>query len=86
MPMTQPGLLSTMGGVARTVAATLIAGVWRSRTISEVEGQIKRLSLRDQSGVVGGVLGLMLLLSLFAAQFGILGLILFWLAVIVLVN
>ncbi|MGY6411935.1 MAG: hypothetical protein ACXIUV_13045 [Alkalilacustris sp.] len=86
MPITRPTVLSTIGGLARTVSATLIAGVWRSRTISQVESRIKQLSLRDQGGVVGGVLALLLLLSLFAAQFGIIGLMVFWLAVIVLVN
>ena len=86
MPMTRPNLLSTMGQLTRTVSATLIAGVWRSRTIPQVETRIKRLAFRDQVGVVGGVLGLLLLLSVFAAQFGIVGLMLFWLAVIVLVN
>ena len=86
MPMTRPNLLSTMGGLARTVSASLIAGVWRSRSIPQVEAQIKRLSTRDQAGVVGGVLALLLLLSMFAAQFGIIGLMVFWLAVIVLVN
>ncbi|MBK5928924.1 hypothetical protein [Rhodobaculum claviforme] len=86
MPMTHHSLLSPMGQMCRTVSATLIAGVWRSRSIAEVEGRIKRLGLREQAGVVGGVLGLLLLLSLFAAQFGIPGLLVFWLGVIALVN
>jgi hypothetical protein len=36
--------------------------------------------------VVGGVLGFLFLLSLFAAQFGLVGLALFWLAVILIVS
>ena len=86
MPATRSELLCTMGGLARTASSGLIAGVWRSRSVEDVEARIKRLALRDQVGVVGGVLGLLLLLSLFAAQFGILGMILFWVAVILLVN
>lgn len=86
MPMTDNSRLAPMGQMCRTVAATLIAGVWRRRSIEEVEGRIKTLALREQVGVVGGVLGLMLLLSLFAAQFGILGLLAFLLGVVVLVN
>lgn len=79
-------ILTPVGHLCRTVAATLIAGVWRRRSADEVETRIKRLGLRDQVGVVGGVLGMMLLCSLFAAQFGILGMLAFWLVVIVLVN
>ena len=86
MPMTHNSLLSPLGHVCRTVSATLIAGVWRRRSIEEVEGRIKALSLRDQVGVVAGVLSLMVLLSLFAAQFGILGLLAYLLGVVVLVN
>jgi hypothetical protein len=36
--------------------------------------------------VVGGVLGFLFLLSLFAAQFGLLGLALFWAAVVLTVS
>ena len=84
--MTRPNRLAAAGQMCRTVTAALIAGVWRRRSISEVERSIKRLGLREQAGIVGGVLGLMFLLSLFAAQFGIVGLVVFWLLVIVLVN
>ena len=74
------------GQQCRTVAATLIAGVWRRRSIEEVEAKLKRLGLREQAGVVGGVLGLLVLCSLFAAQFGLLGFLAFLLLVVVLVN
>lgn len=86
MPMTHNSVLSPVGQLCRTVAATLIAGVWRRRSASEVEERIKGLALRDQVGVVGGVLGLLFLVSLFAAQFGILGLLAFLLLVVVIVN
>lgn len=86
MPTARNEFWSPAGQLCRTVAATLIAGVWRRRAPHEVEARIKRLSLRDQIGVVGGVLGLMLLLSLFAAQFGILGFLAFLLLVVVIVN
>ena len=86
MPMTHHSLLSPLGQACRTVSATLIAGVWRSRSIEQVETRLKRLAIREQAGVIGGVLGLMFLLSLFAAQFGIAGLLVFLLAVVALVN
>ncbi len=86
MPMTGNSVLSPMGQLCRTVAATLIAGVWRRHPAAEIEARIKRLGTAEQTGVVGGVLGLMFLCSLFAAQFGILGVLLFWLGVILLVR
>ncbi|MGY6633379.1 MAG: hypothetical protein ACXIU8_06490 [Alkalilacustris sp.] len=86
MPMTHHHLLAPLGQMCRTVSATLIAGVWRSRSIDQVEARIKRLGLRDQVGVVGGVLGGMVLLSLFSAQFGLVGMLAFFLAVVVLIN
>lgn len=86
MPMTHHRLLAPLGQMCRTVSATLIAGVWRSRSIDQVEARIKRLGLRDQVGVVGGVLGGMVLLSLFSAQFGLVGMLAFFLAVVVLIN
>lgn len=86
MPMMLTAVLSPLGQSARTVAAALIAGVWRRRTLAEVEAKLKALALREQVGVVGGVLGLMLLISLFAAQFGILGFLAFLLLVVLVVN
>lgn len=86
MRSTEQSILAPAGHVCRTVAATLIAGVWRRMSVEEVEGRLKRLGLREQAGLVGGVLGLMLLCSLFAAQFGILGFLAFLLLVVVIVN
>jgi hypothetical protein len=70
---------------ARMVTAMLVAGVWRGREAAEIEARIADLPPRGQSAVMAGVLGLLFLVSLFAAQFGLLGLALFLLAVIVLV-
>lgn len=86
MRTTGEGLLLSFGQLARTVAATLVAGLWRRMSAEQIEARLKALPARDQAGLVGGVLGLMLLCSLFAAQFGILGMLGFWLAVILLVR
>jgi uncharacterized protein involved in cysteine biosynthesis len=86
MRTTGEGLLLSFGHLARTVAATLVAGLWRRMNAEQVEARLKALPARDQAGLVGGVLGLMLLCSLFAAQFGILGMLAFWLVVILLVR
>lgn len=82
----EQSIFVSAGQQCRTVAATLIAGVWRRRSIEEVEARLKQLGLRDQAGVVGGVLGFVLLCSLFAAQFGVPGFLAFMLLIVLLVN
>lgn len=86
MRSVQQSFVVAAGQQCRTVAATLIAGVWRRRSIEEVEAKLKRLGLREQAGVVSAVLGLLVLCSLFAAQFGLLGFLAFLLLIVVLVN
>ena len=86
MRSAEQNIIVSFGQLCRTVAATLIAGVWRRRSIEEVEERLKRLGLREQAGVVGGVLGLMFLCSLFAAQFGVFGFLAFLLLVVLIVN
>jgi len=66
----------------RTVAAALVGALWPGKTGADVEAEISALSARGQVAVVGGVLALLFLLSLFAAQFGIVGLAIFFAAVI----
>ncbi|RBI84950.1 hypothetical protein DRV85_09800 [Rhodosalinus halophilus] len=70
----------------RMVAVALIASLWRTRAPEEIDAAIGGLPAARQSAVVGGVLGFLFLLSLFAAQFGLVGLALFWLAVILIVS
>ena len=69
----------------RLVVAMLVAGAWPGREAPEVDAQIAALPKPRQIGVLGGVLGMLFLLSLFAAQFGLLGMALFFLVVILLV-
>ena len=79
--------LSTLAGAtSRRVAAALIAGVWRKRSVREVDAWIRRRPGRDQVMITGGVLAALLALSVVAAQFGWVGMLVFWLLVIVIVN
>lgn len=71
---------------SRQVAVTLIAGLWRTRTAEEIDAMLASLSEGRQTAVIAGVLGFLFLLSLFAAQFGLLGLAVFWLAVVLTVS
>lgn len=70
----------------RTVAAALVAAFWPGKTGTQVEGVIAALPQVQQISVVSGVLALLFLLSLFAAQFGVLGLGLFFVLVIVILR
>ncbi|MEL7098883.1 MAG: hypothetical protein AAGM84_08655 [Pseudomonadota bacterium] len=69
----------------RDVAAALIAGLSR-REIAEVSARIDAAPALQQRGIVFGTLGGLMGASLLAAQFGLLGLCIFWLTVIWLVR
>jgi hypothetical protein len=69
----------------RDVSVSVIAGLWPGRDEEEIEARLSALSLRGQGTVVGSVLGMLFLVSLFAAQFGLLGMALFFLVVVALI-
>ena len=72
--------------LCRNVTAALIAGVYRKRSINEINDWLCSQPARTQRVIICGVLGLLLGLSFVAAQFGWVGILVFWLAVIVIVN
>lgn len=74
------------GALCRNVAAALIAGVWRRRTITEVRDRLAALPAREETAVIAAVLGLLFLLAVLAAQFGAIGLLAYLLAVVLIVN
>jgi hypothetical protein len=78
--------IARAGTLCRTVAAVLIAGVWRRRGVAEVRDRLAALPAREEAVVVGGVLLLLALLALAAAQFGPVGILLYLLAVVVVAN
>jgi hypothetical protein len=80
------GLLPMAGRMCRTVAVSLIAGVRRSESSEEIEARVADLPRGDQALIVGTTLGGLFLLSLIAAQFGLIGLALYLLAVVFIVN
>ena len=80
--------MTLAGSVAlrcRDVAAALLAGLWRTRDAETVVREIENLSPRAQAAFTVATLALLLAVSFFAAQFGLLGLAVFWMAVIWLV-
>lgn len=70
----------------RDVAAALIASLWPGRSTEEVLAWLDRAPDAQQRKVVAGTLAALFLLSLGAAQFGLIGMCLFWLAVIALIR
>jgi hypothetical protein len=78
--------LQRVGTLCRAVTATLIAGVWRRRTVHEVRDRLAALPARDEALVIGGVLLVLFLLALAAAQFGPIGILLYLLAVILIAK
>lgn len=75
-----------LGQACRTVAVGLIAGVLRGRSQGEIAAALDRRRPGERAAIIGSAIGLLFLFSLVAAQFGWIGLLLYWLAVIVLVN
>ncbi|MEL6101842.1 MAG: hypothetical protein AAFR68_11070 [Pseudomonadota bacterium] len=79
-------LAPRIGGLIRTGAVALIAGVCRWRSIGEVNASITARPVREQAMITFAVFAALFTLCLAAAQFGWIGILLFWLGVIVLVN
>ncbi len=75
-----------IGTTCRNVAVAVIAGVYRRRSTQEVNSAIKARPTEQQIAITAAVLGALLAGCVFAAQFGWIGMLVFWLAVIVLVN
>ena len=73
------------GRHCRLVTAALIAGPWPGRDVSDIHAALEARPTGTQIAVVAGVLALLAALSLFAGQFGLIGLAVFWLAVILIV-
>jgi len=78
--------LSPIASASLNVVALLVSGVARRIGIEDARDRIAALGQRDQALVVGGTLGLLFLLSLFAAQFGVIGLLVYALAIIVIAR
>lgn len=68
------------------VSAALIAGLWPGRGVSEVTAWIERAPTAQQRGIVFGTLAALLAASFGAATFGLVGLCLFWLVVIMIAR
>jgi hypothetical protein len=86
MARNQPLARFRFGTLYRNVAAALIAGVWRRRSITEVRDRLAAMPPLEEAAVIAGVLALLFLLAVAAAQFGVIGLLAYLLAVVLIVN
>ena len=86
MATTIKTLMPRIGTLCRTIAVALIAGVCRWRSIREVNDRIVARSVQEQALITAAVLGVLFAICLFAAQFGWIGMLVFFLAVIIVVN
>lgn len=79
-------LMTQLGAHCRRSAVTLIAGVCRWRSIGEINDWMLASPVRKQALVTTSVLGAVLAVSLLAAQFGWIGMLVFFLAIVLIVN
>lgn len=79
-------LLAKAGSFCRTCAACIIAGLWPRRSLKDVEARLAACSAGQQVAITGGVFFLLVLLGFFAAQFGWIGVLLYWMSIILIVR
>ena len=79
-------LLEPVGRISRRVAAAVIAGVYRRMSFEEVEARLAARPAREQAVITGLTLAALGLVSFLFAQFGLVGMPLFLLLVILIVN
>lgn len=85
-PIAERGdILARAGRLCRTVAAALIAGLTR-RDDNDVEARLARRPRGEQALIVGLTLLGLFLTSLLFAQFGWIGMLVFFLIVVLLVR
>jgi len=86
MSATVKHLLGKAGSFCRTCAACIIAGLWPRRSLADIEARLAACSARQQVAITGGVLFLLVLLGFFAAQFGWIGVLLYWMSIILIIR
>jgi hypothetical protein len=77
---------TALGHQCRRVAALVMARLVPGRSVPDVLDQIAAMPVARQTGLVGAVLAVLFALALVAAQFGPLGLAVYFGAVILLVR
>lgn len=86
MARTSSQLVTQIGTTCRNVAVVLIAGICRWRSANDVNKAIKSRPVREQALITAAVLAFLFFSSAVVAQFGWIAILLFWLALILVVN
>ncbi len=86
MSDTRHSVLNSLALRARNAAVLVVAQLWPGRNFETVDRQVRALPVRQQAEVTVGVLGLLFLLALFAGQFGPLGVMLYFAAVLLTIR
>jgi hypothetical protein len=76
----------TLAHRARFSAILVIARLWPGQDFDQIETRFDLLSARHQTEITVSVLGYLFLLALFAGQFGVLGIMLYLVAVLVTIR
>jgi hypothetical protein len=86
MRMRRDDILREAWKSARRVAFAILAGLWRGLSDDEVERRITQRPLGEQTAIVLAVLAGLLFTSLLFAQAGWIGMLVFFLLVILLIR
>lgn len=79
-------ILTPVSRTCRLVAAALIAGVHRRKSLADIQDWITGLTPRGQFMVVGSALGLLAAGAFVAAQIGWIAMLAYWMIVVLIVN
>lgn len=74
------------GAFCRTCAACVIAGFWPRLSFAEVRARLAACSSRQQVVITSGLFLCLISLAFIAAQFGWIGILLYWMSIIVIVR
>jgi glycosidase len=86
MRVSRETLWQSLSVWTRPVIAALLSWVWRGHDQDRAEARLAALSPRDEAAITAAVLLMLFLAAVLAAQFGWLGMGLYFLAVILLVR
>ncbi|ARE39142.1 hypothetical protein RGUI_1001 [Rhodovulum sp. P5] len=71
---------------ARRVAFAILAGFWRRHSAEDIETRISRRPDKEQTAIVIAVLAGLFLTSLLFAHFGLIGMLVFLLLVVLIIH
>lgn len=86
MRISRDTLWTMLAHRTRPVVAALLARFWRGHDQARAEARLAGMAPRDEAAITAGVLAALLLCAVLAAQFGWLGMAVYFMAVILLVN